>query len=340
MKNVSVLGIDLAKDVFSLHGVDDRGQEVLRRTVRRARLAETVAKLGPKVVGMEACPGAHYWARQFRKLGASVRMVAPQFVAPYVKNQKNDAHDAAAIVEAITRPHMRFVPIKEIHHQDIQSTHRIRHRLVRNRTKLSNEIRGLLQEYGIVLPRTLSSLREGLPRILEDADLEVTDRTRELFQDLLGELRDLEARIAGYEARIRSIGREHKDVCDRLLEVPGVGILTATAVLTSLTDPSLFRNGRQYAASLGLVPRQVSTGGKTILRGITKHGDRYLRTLLIHGARATLRYAQKKDDRRNRWIRQKIETRGVNKACVAIANKNARILWHLMAHHDTYRKAA
>jgi transposase len=267
-------------------------------------------------------------------------MVAPQFVAPYVKSQKNDGHDAAAIVEAITRPHMRFVPVKEVPHQDIQSTHRIRNRLVRNRTRLSNEIRGLLQEYGGVLPRTIFHVREGVPRILENPELELTDRTRELFRDLLDELRDLEERIAGYEAKIRAIYREQKDTCDRLLAIPGVGILTATAVVSSLPEPRLFKNGRQYAASLGLVPRQASTGGKTILRGITKHGDRYLRTLLIHGARATIRHLGTKEDRRSRWIRQKLHTRGLHKTCVAIANKNARILWHLMAYHDTYRRAA
>jgi len=310
MKEISVLGVDLAKNNFSLHGIDKQGQVLFRKMVRRAQLVETVVKLKPTLIGIEACAGAHFWARTFGKLGLSVRVIAPQFVRPYVKSQKNDGHDAAAIVEAITRPHMRFVPIKEIAHQDIQCIHRVRSRLIRNRTRLSNEIRGLLGEYGFVLPLKVYSVKRQLPLILEDAENELTDRSRSFFQDLLQELYELEERIAVYDKKIRGVAQEHKEVCDRLLEVPGVGILTATAILSAVSDPHLFKNGRHLAAYFGLVPRQISTGGKTILRGITKHGDRHIRTLLIHGARATMRHSKNKTDKRSLWIQKKIETRG------------------------------
>jgi transposase len=340
MKEISVLGIDLAKSIFHFYGVDEHGKAVVSKKVRRGQVLETVAKLAPTLIGLEACPGSNYWARAFRKLGLDVRIIAPQFVKPYVKSQKNDAHDAEAIVEAMMRAHMRFVPIKEIAHQDIQCIHRVRSRLIRNRTRLSNEIRGLLAEYGIVFPLKIYSVKKKMPLILEDAENELTDRSRSFFQELLFELYDVEKRIAVYDQKIQEVYIERKEVCDRLLEVPGVGILTATAILSAVSDPHQFKNGRHLAAYFGLVPRQVSTGGKTILRGITKHGDRHIRTLLIHGARATMRHSKNKTDKRSQWIQKKIETRGVNKTCVAIANKNARIIWNLLAKNERYRKAA
>lgn len=340
MKEVSVLGIDLAKNHFSLCGVDEKGQEVFRKSVRRNQLVKTVIQVKPKLVVVEACGGAHHWCRVFTSHDLKVKMIAPKYVKPYVKSQKNDHHDASAIAEAATRPHMRFVPQKQIAHQDIQCTHRIRFRLIQNRTRLCNEIRSFLMEYGIVLPLGVSVLQRELSLLCGQPPEHMSSRTIDLFRTLYEELVDLQERIKVYDQKIDAIVKEHKEVCTRLMEIPGVGPITATAVLSTVSDPHVFQNGRHLAAYLGLVPRQVSTGGKTVLRGITKHGDCYLRTLLIHGARTTLRHAVGKKDKQSLWIQEKIKTRGSNKACVAAANKTARILWNMLAKDQTYRKAA
>ena len=340
MANVSVIGIDLAKTVFQLHGAGRGGTAALRKTLRRGQVMEFMARLPKCTIGMEASSGAHYWAREFEKMGHVVRLIAPQFVKPYVKSNKNDAADAEAICEALTRPNMRFVSIKPVAHQDIQCVHRIRERLVGNRTGLVNEIRGLLAEYGVVLPMGIGHIRRQLPRILEDAEVGLTDPSRELFADLLDEFGHLEERIATYDTRLRRIFRTNQDLCGRLTKVPGVGPITATAMLAVSSQVHGFKNGRQFSAFLGLVPRQNSSGGKTVLGGISKRGDRYLRCLLIHGARAALSRAEGKTDRLSRWAIKKRESRGTNKACVALANKNARILWALMKTGEEYRRAA
>ena len=334
--NIKVIGIDLAKNIFQIHGVDERGKVVLQKRVSRTKLAEVMANLPPCLVGMEACGGAHYWARKFISFGHTVKLMSPQYVKPYVKTNKNDA-DAEAICEAVSRPNMRFVPIKSEEQQDIQGLHRIRSRLVQERTALANQVRGLLQEYGIVISQGLSHLRKGLPDIITSSDKMLTSAGKELFADLYEQLITIEGRVHAYDARIHKLCRE-SEVCRRLIQVQGIGPLTATALVAAVGDAKVFKNGRQMAAWLGLVPRQCSSGGKQVLLGISKRGDRYLRSLLIHGARASMRHISHKLDAVSKWLKELIQRRGHNKACVALANKNARILWALMAHDRQYKE--
>jgi transposase len=339
---VTALGIDLAKAVFQLHGVDRHGKAVLRKKLSRGQLLTFVANLPCCQIGMEACGGASYWAREFRKLGHEVKLIAPQFVRPYVKSNKNDAADAEAICEALLRPHMRFVTPKSVDQQDLQSLNRIRSRLVAARTALINEARGLLGEYGVVLPKGSSWVRKRLAESVDQAlaEAKMTTMSRRLFEDLLEELAVLEVRIKRYDAQVQAIHRSHP-VCQRLARIPGVGPVTTTAVVGAVGDPLAFKNGRQFAAWLGLVPRQYSSGGKERLLGISKRGDVHLRTLLIHGARTVIRHRDENaQDKRGKWLNSLIERRGVNRATVALANKNARSMWVLMARGEDYREAA
>jgi transposase len=339
---LTAVGIDLAKNVFQLHGVDRRGKAVLRKKLSRGQLLAFVVNLPRCRIGMEACSGAHYWAREFGKLGHEVRLISPQFVRPYVKSNKNDAADAEAICEAMLRPNMRFVSPRGIESQDIQSLHRVRSRLVGSRTALVNEIRGLLGEYGVVLAKSVRQVRKNLAESVEKAvgQGQMTAMSRQTFSDLADELRGLDDQIQLYDEKIQAIHRSHP-VCQRLSKVPGVGPVTATAVVGSVGDPSAFKNGRQFAAWLGLVPRQHSSGGKERLLGISKRGDVYLRTLLIHGARTVIQWRQADPkDRQGLWLKGLIERRGINRACVALANKNARRMWVLMARNEEYREIA
>jgi transposase len=336
--NITTLGIDLAKNIFQLHGVNRHGKAVLTKRVTRARLRETVVNIPPCLIGMEACASAHYWAREFEELGHKVKLIAPQFVKPYVKSNKNDAQDAEAICEAVGRPNMRFVSVKTVAQQDIQAVHRIRERLVKTRTALVNQIRGLLAEYGVVISLKNNAVSLALPRILEDAENGLTAVGRELFADLYEQLQGLSQSVKKYDAQIGRLFKANP-ICQRLAEVEGVGPVTATALLAA-GDANAFKNGRQMSAWIGLVPRQHSSGGKQTLLGISKRGDTYLRTLLIHGARAAVAAAKRKQDARSRWITALAERRGANIAAVALANKNMRILWALMVHGDEYRKAA
>ena len=333
--NLSLLAIDLAKSVFQLHGVDSSGKVVLQKRLSRERLIEFIANLPRCTIAMEACGGANYWGREFEKLGHTVRLISPQFVKPYVKSNKNDSADAAAIAEAASRPHMRFVPVKRIEQQDIQGLHRVRERLVKSRTALVNEIRGLLGEYGIVLPTTVRKLRSLLPTILTQQEPELTSMSRDLFSTLLEELSELDQRIARLEERLEAIYQSHP-ACQRLSKIPGVGPMTATALLAAVSDPQSFKNGRQFAAWLGLVPKQHSSGGKERLLGISKRGDVYLRKLLIHGARSVAWRVKDRTDSRSLWVQSLIERRGVNRAAVALANKNARIIWTLLAKETNF----
>jgi transposase len=335
MPQVSVLGIDLAKQMFHVVGLDDAGNVVLRKRLTRSGLMPFMAQMAPVVIGMEACGGAHYWARRFREHGHTVKLMAPQFVKPYVKTNKHDMADAEAIGEAVTRPTMRFVPIKELTQQDLQALHRVRERLVKARTALINEIRGWLSEYGIILPQGVTKFRQGLLPMLEKEQAKLTTLGREIFRQLYAEWLAVEERLAHYNARLEAICQAHP-VCQRLLTIPGIGPLTATALVAAVTEATHFKNGRQLAAWLGLVPRQHSPGGKPRLLGISKRGDRYLRKLLVHGARATLRWIKLKSDRRSQWVRALIERRGTNRAVVALANKNARIAWVLLTTDQVY----
>ena len=336
--NVTTLGIDLAKNVFQLHGVNRHGKTVLTKRVTRMRLRETVVNLPPCLIGMEACASSHYWARALEAFGHTVKLIAPQFVKPYVKSNKNDARDAEAICEAVVRPNMRFVPAKTVAQQDIQAVHRVRERRIKARTALLNQIRGLLAEYGIVIPLKRNAVSQALPRILEDADNGLTALAREFVADLHEELCSLTKVVDDVDVRIARLFKADP-VCQRLADVEGVGPVTATA-LVAAGDAKAFRNGRQMAAWLGLVPRQHGSGGKNVLLGISKRGDTYLRTLLIHGARAAVAAAKRKSDTRSRWINALVARRGANVAAVALANKNARVLWALMARGEEYRRAA
>jgi transposase len=284
---------------------------------------------------MEACGGAHYWARRFRAHGHAVKLMAPQFVKPYVKANKNDARDAEAIGEAVTRPTMRFVPVKGLAQQDLQSLHRARERLMKARTALVNELRGLLSEYGIVLPASVRKFRTTFVTKLDAERSKLTDLSTELFTHLFEEFVDIEKRLVYYDEKLATIGQTHPE-CQRLQTIPGIGLLTATALVAAVSDAEQFKNGRQFAAWLGLVPRQHSTGGKDRLLGISKRGDCYLRKLLIHGARATVRWVGRKADHRSQWIRQLVERRGKNRTAVAVANKNARIAWVLLSRQQDY----
>lgn len=327
--NIKRVGIDLAKQVFQLHGVDSQEKTVLRKQLRRVQMLDYFTKLSPCLIGMEACSSAHYWARELQKLGHTVKLMAPQFVKPYVKSNKNDANDAEAICEAVARPTMRFVAIKTIAQQDIQAQHRIRSELVHQRTAKVNQIRGLLGEYGLVVGRRVDVLRNALPLLLEDAENGLTIDFRELLQGLQQDLIKLDERVDEMDKKIKLLASSNADA-KRLQQIPGIGPITATALICAIGDGKQFKRGRDMAAWLGLTPRQHSSGGKDRLLGISKRGDAYLRTLLIHGARAVLRVAGDKDDPRSRWLQNLCDRRNKNIAAVALANKNARIVWALL----------
>lgn len=333
---LAVVGIDLAKQSFQLHGVDAQGQVILKKKLSRAKLSTFVAQLPACLIGMEACGGSNYWTRTFEKGGHTVRMMAPQFVKPYVKSNKSDSADAEAICEAVQRPSMRFVPTKSIEQQDIQCLHRIRSLAVARRTAQANQIRGLLMEYGIIIPKGISYVRREIPFILEDAGNELSHIFRELLSELYDEMVHLDKRIKNIENKLELFCAQNEN-CQRLLSIPGVGLLSATAMVSAIGDISVFKNGRELAAWLGLVPRQHSTGGKPTLLGISKRGDTYLRTLLIHDGRTVVRVAEKYQDQRNQWINKLEQRRGKNISAVAVANKNARIAWALLSHKTMYQ---
>jgi transposase len=328
--NVTTVGIDLAKNVFQLHGVNKHGKAVLRKQLRRHQMAEFFANLPPCLVGMEACGSAHHWARKLQHLGHTVKLMAPQFVKPYVKTNKNDAADAEAICEAVARPNMRFVPIKTVEQQAVLALHRARQGFVTARTAQANQIRGLLAEYGLVIPKGYAKLACQVPELLEDVTNELPGSFRLLVQRLLEHLKELDRQVQEVEAQIVLWHRD-SDLSRKLAAVPGVGPITASALVATVGNAKSFASGRQMAAWLGLVPRQSSSGGKNVLLGISKRGDTYLRTLLIHGGRAVIRAAQHKKTQIDGWLGELLQRRHKNVAAVAIANKNARILWALLA---------
>ncbi len=340
MKEVSVMGIDLAKNIFQLHGASQNGKTVLKKKLSRQQLILFMANLPKCTVAMEACSGSHSWGRKFNEMGHEVKLISPQFVKPFVKSNKNDANDAEAIVEAAVRPNMRFVAVKTIQQQDALCLHRVRERLVRNRTALANETRGLLHEYGLVIPQGINNLRNKLPDLIEAAESQLSNEARELFNGLYDELCDSDENIKIYEDKIKQQAKA-SEACKKILEIPGVGPITATAIVASVGNANLFKNGRQLSAWLGLVPRQNSSGGKEKLLGISKRGDSYVRKLLIHGARAVLLKTKNNnsDDKRMKWLKELVARRGFNKACVALANKNARVIWKLLATDEVYKVA-
>ena len=336
---VKVVGIDLAKRSFHVYGVDERGQRVISKTFTRTRLSEFMANLPACTVAMEACGSAHYWARQFREDGHEVRLIAPQFVKPFVKSNKNDAIDAEAICEAAQRPNMRFVAIKSVEQQDIQAIHRMRSLVVERRTAQVNQIRGLLLEYGIEIPQGRAIVGRCLAEILEDVDNGLSDCFRAELRERAEELRHLDLRVDHYDAQIEAMAQSHPQA-RQLMAIPGLGAKGATALVAAVgEDPRLFKNGRGLAAWLGLVPRQHSTGGRERLLGISKRGDVYLRQLLIHGARAVLRWVERKDDPTSRWAAGLKARRHANVAAVALANKIARIAYAVLTTGQLYDPA-
>ncbi|HYB05482.1 MAG TPA: IS110 family transposase [Methyloceanibacter sp.] len=332
---VTTVGLDLAKNVFQIHAVDERGKVVLRKQLKREQVAPFFAKLAPCLVGMEACASAHHWARKLQGFGHTVRLIAPQFVKPYVKANKNDAADAEAICEAVSRPSMRFVAVKTVAQQALLAMHRVRQGFIKARTAQANQIRGLLGEYGLIIPQGIGHIAKRVPSLIEDATNELPGAFRVLIERLLEHLKALDHQVAELEAQITAWHREN-EASRRLEQIPGIGPITATALVATMGEARNFSNGRQVAAWLGLVPRQHSSGGKSTLLGMSKRGDAYLRTLLIHGARSMI-LALRRKAKPEGWLHELLKRRNPNVAAVALANKNARIAWALLAHERTYR---
>jgi transposase len=334
-----IIGIDLAKRVFQVHIVSTEGEKQANKMITREKLMTFIAQQPSSRIVMEACGSANYWSRQFKQYGHEVKQISPQYVAPFRMGNKNDRNDAVAIVEAASRPGMRYVPEKTVEQQDIQCLHRVRQRLMKNRTALINQVRGLGLEYGIAIPEGSHKIMASLPDALEDAENELTTLSRELFQEMLQELRESQQRIKALDVRLKQMSAQNEDTV-RLESIPGIGPLGASALTVALGDSSDFQNGRHFASYLGLVPKEHSSGGKVRLLGITKRGDGYLRGLLIHGARSVVyRVANLPDEQcggLQRWLKGIIVRSGINKAIVALANKNARIAWALVSQKTEY----
>lgn len=332
---VKLIGIDLAKNVFQLCALNQAGKVLFNRQVRRNQLLNQLRLIEPTLVAMESCASAHYWGREIEALGHRILLIPPQHCKPFVRGGKNDSRDALAICEAALRPNLHPVPIKTTEQQDLQLLHRIRERHIRNQTALANQIRGIAREYGVDFPVGLKALRKALPMALEDAQNALTPVAREMLAQLFEELQAMAERAKALLRRIIQLA-ELNPAYERLLEIPGIGPVVASALLVSLGNGHQFRNGRQVGAWLGLVPRQYGTGGKVTLSGITKNGDRYLRTMLGHGARAAIRWSKGKETPVGRWVTPLIERRGTNKAVIALANKLARIGWAVLATGEPY----
>jgi transposase len=333
---ITTVGIDLAENLFQVHGVDERGKAVLRKQLRRAQVTVFFANLPPCVVGMEACASAHYWGRTLSRFGHTVRLMASQFVKPYVKTNKNDAADAEAICEAVGRANMRFVPIKSIEQQAILSVHRVRQGCVKARTAQANQIRGLLGEFGLVIPQGIINVTKRVPELLEDASNDLPAPFRHLIDRLTQHLKEFDRQVKEFEKEI-IVWHRSSELSRKLEAIPGIGPLAASALVASIADPHSFDNVRQVSAWLRLVPRQHSSGGKPTLLGMSKRGDAYLRTLLIRGARSAILAAQNKVDNTNGWLRNLLNRRHPNIAAVALANKNVRTVWALLAHEREFR---
>jgi transposase len=332
------LGIDTSKSVFQLHGVNKFDKTILRKKLSRANFLIFMANLAHCLIGIEACGSSHHWARELEKMGHTVKLMPAQHVKAYRTKQKNDAHDAEAICEAVSRPRMSFVPIKTVEQQDIQAHHRIRQEIIKSRTALVNQTRGLLGEYGIIAPQGIEKLRAAIPLILEDADNQLSTLMRAQLSDLYKALCELDERLAKVTKLIEQIASTN-EVCRKLIKVFGIGPIGATAFYAAIGSGKQFRCGRDAAAWLGLVPGQHSTGGKAVLLGISKKGNRYIRTIFIHGARSVVSHAQRKNTPLSKWILELVARRGKNRAAVAVANKMARVAWAVMQNGQEYKEA-
>ena len=332
---ITTVGIDLAKALFQVHGVDERGKAVLRKQLKRKDVLSFFANLQPCLIGMEACGSAHYWARKLSELGHTVRLMAPQFVKPYVKTNKNDRNDAEAICEAVARPNMRFVPVKTASMQAVLALHRARQGFVKARTAQANQIRGLLAEFGVVIPKGLGHIARGLPEILEDGENALPGMMRQLIERLGEQLKALDQQVGEMQRQI-TLWHRANEQSRKLEDIAGIGPITASAFVASVGEAKSFKNARQVTAWLGMVPRHEGTGGRATLGKISKRGDVYLRTLLIHGARSVIAKLERKPDQASPWLRRLLARRNKNIAAVALAAKNARIAWALLAHERRF----
>ena len=336
---IEILGMDLAKNVFQLHGVDRRGRPIYKRRVFRDQLLSVVGDIPHCTVVMEACTGAFHWARQFEALGHRVTIISPQYVKPFVRRQKNDGNDAEAIATAARQPHIPHVPKKTVEQQDIQALHRVRQRMVNHRTAVVSQIRGLLLDRGFAFAKSITRARRVIPALLSDMTNELTTMAREAIAELWDLMCDLDRRVGIIDKKIDAVFKANP-ACQRITRIKGVGPKTATAMVAAIGDGVDFKNGRHLAAWLGLVPRQHSSGDKRMMMGISKRGSQHLRSLLVHGARAVVRTAPNKHDPHNQWVNDLRERRGFNRATVAVANKTARIIWAVLRTGEPYRAAA
>jgi transposase len=339
MNKVSIVGIDLAKSVFQLYGSDKQGKCVLSKRVKRKQLLPALTNIPNCIVAMEACGGSYHWARKIQSMGHEVRLIPAQYVKPYVRLHKNDYRDAEGIVDAASRPNMPTVAIKSVEQQDMQAIHRIRERLIKERTAIGNQLRGLLGEYGVILAKGHAAIRQGLQEILEDASNDLSAVMREISCDLRQQWYQCNKRIGEYDQRMTQLASQD-DRCRLLQTIPGIGLINASLLLCHAGDARHYRNGRQFSASLGLVPRQHSSGNRSLLMGINKQGDVHVRRQLVHGARSALRALSRRDDRLSRWAAGVEARRGKNKAIIALANKMARIAWAVLATGKTYEAYA
>ena len=336
MSEITTIGLDIAKNVFHAMCCDARGKVVKKRMLKRNEVLAFFTRLESCLIGIEACASAHYWARQLTALGHEVKLVPAQYVKAYVRGNKNDYNDALAISEAVTRPQMRFVAVKTPGQQDVQALHRLRERSVKMRTGLCNQVRALAGEYGLVCAKGVSTLRRQIPQWLEDGENGLSDFFRRLLSQSYRQLQTLDEDIDFYTRELKHYSQQN-DACQRLQTIPGFGPIVASAFHSQMGNGEGYRRGRDVSASIGLVPRQHSSGGKDTLLGISKRGDRQLRSLLVHGARAVVSRAEKKDDQLSCWINKIRAERGINKATVALANKLARIGWAVLAHNTVYK---
>ena len=339
MQAITTIGLDIAKSVFQVHGVDADGNVVIRRQLKRRYVLAFFQKLPPCLIGIEACASSHHWSRELEALGHTVRLMPPAYVKPYVKRHKNDAVDAEAICEAVTRANMRFVATKTPEQQSCLTLHRTRHLFIRQQTSVINAIRAHLAEFGIVAPVGRRGVEQLLGVVSDASDKRLPDVARACVAALGAQLQTLKVQILEFDRMIRAWHRS-SEASRRLDDIPGVGPALATALVASVADPKVFRSGRDFSAWIGLVPKQNSSGGKDRLGSISKRGDRYLRTLLIHGARSALRVAERRRDQRSVWACRLKLRRGPNVAAVALANKNVRVMWAMLTRGEDYRRPA
>ena len=332
---ITTIGLDLAKNVFHVVGLNQAGKMQIRKKLKRSQMLAYFANLPICSVAMEACASAHYWGRELSKFGHDVKLLPPRYVKAYVRGNKNDYNDALAIAEAANRPNMRTVSIKTIEQQDIQALHRLREGVMSHRTRVCNQLRGLLAEYGLIIPKGVSKLRTAVPEMLEDAENNLSDLFRQLLHRAYEQLTELENHIKSYDKEIQRLTRDDK-AAQQLQSIPGYGPVISSVFSSAVGDGKAFRRGRDVSAFIGLVPRQHSSGDKPVLLGISKRGNRYLRGLLIHGARSVIKNAHKKDDKLSRWVTDLVQRRGKNKATVALANKMARIGWAVLTSGQPY----